>query len=332
MFDKLVASVQSGYGRMSYAAKKNSPEICLVGAIVTGLLCVITACRASTKLKDVAEDHKARIEKVHEAKASEDPDHPVDEGKALTKETVKTAGNIAKLYAIPVVLGGTSLYLLLKGHNIMASRNAALALEAATAANKLDDYRRKVIERFGEDVDDELSGDVVKVKKKVVQKDPETGEEQEVEVEYNEWNGYSDYARVFESGCRGWEDPEKVGPYPNIAYLKGMQDTLQHILETKHYLTLNDAYDLFGYCRVCEGDDKGWLHDPRKGYFDKVDFGLYNPKNTAAKRFINGEDDCCVIDFNVRKCYINNEIYTQNEHVMNFYAREKRRMFCERDV
>lgn len=332
MFDKLVASLQSGYGRASFAAKKYSPELCIAGAIVAGIACVVTACKATTKLQPILDDHKQSVCDIHDAKANEDPECPVNEGKELAKATAKTGARIVKLYILPAILGGTSIALTLKSHNIMSKRNAALALEAAAAVQKLDDYRKRVIDRFGEDIDDELAGDVVQVKKKIIEKDPETGEEREREVTEREWRGYSDYARWFEEGCKGWVNPKLVGPQANIAYLKGMQATAQHILETKHYLTLNDVYDLLGFCRLEEANDLGWLHDPKKGYFDRVDFGLYNPKNPGAGRFLNGDESKVVIDFNIRKRQINNEIYIQNQHVMNFYMRERSRVFHERDV
>ena len=39
----------------------------------------------------------------------------------------------------------------------------------------------------------------------------------------------------------------------------------------------------------------GWLSDGDDGY---VDFGLYDQDNEGVRRFVNGQDNCILLNFN----------------------------------
>ena len=62
----------------------------------------------------------------------------------------------AKLYAPAVMLGAASIASILASHNIMKKRNVALAAAYAAVDKSFKDYRDRVIERFGEQVEKEL--------------------------------------------------------------------------------------------------------------------------------------------------------------------------------
>lgn len=314
-FNNIVSSIKSFNGNISYNAKKYSPELCTAGAIISGIACVILVHRASKKDAAIIEEHKRAVEKVHISKKNEDPSKPVVEGKELTKVYCKTAGKFIKLYAMPFAFGSLSIVLTLTSLGIMKKRFAAASLLAATANAELDEVRKNIIEKYGEDEYNELSGKVKKEKKTRKEVDPETGEEKEVEYEEEDWKYYSVFTRVFEHGVRGYKDPKKYGPWANIAWIKSMQDALQGIIDSRGYATLNDAYDLFDWVRINEGDDIGWLRG------DIVDFGLRNPKSRNAVEFLNGETDKFYIQFNVRREPIYDKIKVRNDDVLNYYKR-----------
>ena len=179
----------SWYGTKFYA-KKHAPEICTAGSIVAGVACVVTTGIASTKVKGIVDMHKEEASAVREM-AKVDPEYK--EGKELTRVYFRTAGKLAKLYAIPMVLGATSVSLELTSLGIMKKSNAALAAAAIAAESKLSDYRKHVIDKYGEEVDQELAGDVVKKVEKKAVVDPETGETKYEEETVTEWKGYSQW-------------------------------------------------------------------------------------------------------------------------------------------
>lgn len=148
--------------RVGFKFKKHSPEI-LVGAGVVGVVAsAVMACKATTKLDDVLAETKDTVDKIHDV-----TEHPekIPEGKEYTVEDSKKdltivytqAGvKLVKLYGPAVVLGTVSIAAIIGGHHILRKRNIALAA-AYTAVDKgFKEYRGRVLERFGEEVDKEL--------------------------------------------------------------------------------------------------------------------------------------------------------------------------------
>ena len=103
-----------------------------------------------------------------------------------------------------------SIAAIIGGHHILRKRNIALAA-AYTAVDKgFKEYRGRVLERFGEEVDRELR---YNIKAKEIEKTvtDANGKETVVKetVDVADPNLTSDYARFFDDGCTGWtKDPE----------------------------------------------------------------------------------------------------------------------------
>ena len=209
--------------RVGFKFKKHSPEI-LVGAGVVGVVAsAVMACKATTKLDDVLAETKDTVDKIHDV-----TEHPekIPEGKEYTVEDSKKdltivytqAGvKLVKLYGPAVVLGTVSIAAIIGGHHILRKRNIALAA-AYTAVDKgFKEYRGRVLERFGEEVDRELR---YNIKAKEIEKTvtDANGKETVVKetVDVADPNLTSDYARFFDDGCTGWtKDPEF-----NLMFLK----------------------------------------------------------------------------------------------------------------
>ena len=69
---------------------------------------------------------------------------------------VQTGIKYAKLYAPAVILGSLSVTSILASNNILRKRNVALGAAYAAIDKSYKEYRGRVIERFGEEVDKEL--------------------------------------------------------------------------------------------------------------------------------------------------------------------------------
>ena len=61
-------------------------------------------------------------------------------------------------------------------------------------------------------------------------------------------------------------------------------------------LFLNEVYDMIGFEHTPEGAVAGWVKDNGDGF---VSFGLDDVNNESARRFVNGEDNVVLLDFNV---------------------------------
>ena len=300
---EIMNTVTRSLHRVGFKFKKHSPEI-LVGAGIVGVVgSAVMACKATTKLDEVLAEPKEKIEKIHEL--MENPDM-VPEGKEYTEEDGKkdltimytqTAVKVAKLYAPAVILGSVSIATILGGHHILRKRNLALAAAYATIDKGFKEYRGRVIERFGEELDKELKYNIKarEIEETVVNED---GSETTVKKTVNvaDPNAISDYARFFDDGCNGWtKDPEF-----NLMFLKDQQRYANDLLKTRGHLFLNEVYDMLGIPRCEAGQIVGWIYDEKHPVGDNfVDFGIYDLHNEKKRDFVNGYERTILLDFNV---------------------------------
>ena len=289
--------------RVGFKFKKHSPEI-LVGAGVVGVVAsAVMACKATTKLDDVLAETKDTVDKIHDV-----TEHPekIPEGKEYTVEDSKKdltivytqAGvKLVKLYGPAVVLGTVSIAAIIGGHHILRKRNIALAA-AYTAVDKgFKEYRGRVRERVGEEVDRELR---YNIKAKEIEKTvtDANGKETVVKetVDVADPNLTSDYARFFDDGCTGWtKDPEF-----NLMFLKDQQRYANDLFKSKGHLFLNEVYDMLGIPRTQAGQVVGWIYDEKNPIGDNfIDFGIYDIADERKRSFVNGYERTILLDFNV---------------------------------
>lgn len=284
--------------KTSLKLKKHSPEILIVAGVIGTVASTVMACKATTKLGEIMDNAKDDIEAVHEA-----VEHPEDLPQKYTAEDGKkdlaivytqTALRVAKLYLPAVALGALSLTAIIKSHDILKKRNVALAA-AYTAADKgFKEYRNRVVERFGNDVDKELRYNVKakEFERKVVNDD---GTEETVVETVNvaSIDEVSDFAKYFNKDCAGWSDNAEK----NLFFLKRQQDFANEMLEANGYLFLNDVYDMLGIPRSKAGQVVGWVYD--KNVVAKVDFGIYTINREENQQFVNGLEKNVLLDFNV---------------------------------
>lgn len=288
---------------IGFKFKKHSPEILMGAGIVGVVTSAVMACKATTKLDEILEEPKDKIDKIHDL--MENPDK-VPEGKEYTEEDGKkdltivytqSALQVAKLYAPSVILGTVSIAAIVSGHNILRKRNVALAAAYATIEKGFKQYRGRVVERFGEELDKELRYNIKskEIEETIVNEDgTETTVKKTVDVA--SVDGPSDYAKFFDEACLGWtKDPEY-----NLMFLKDQERYANILLKTKGYLFLNEVYDLLGIQHTHAGQVVGWIYDEKNPIGDnKVDFGIYNGYVEANRNFVNGYERNILLDFNV---------------------------------
>ena len=130
-----------------------------------------------------------------------------DAKKDLAIVYIQTGVKIAKLYAPAVVLGTISIAGIVASNNILRKRNVALAAAYATVDKSFKEYRSRVVERFGDDVDKELRYNIKAKKIEEMIKDPESGKEKKSKTTVNvAAPTVDDYARFFDKTCRHYEE------------------------------------------------------------------------------------------------------------------------------
>lgn len=286
--------------RAGLKLKKHSPEILVAAGTVGVVAGTVMACKATTKLSTILEESKEQIDQIHgyvEENGYSEKYNEQDEKKDLTIVYAQTGLKVAKLYAPAAAVMTVSLAAIVGSHKIMRKRNVALAAAYKAVDTGFKEYRGRVVERFGEDLDHELR---YNIKAKEVEETivDENGEEKTVTKTVNVVGSEpSVYARFFDCGCIGWEnDPEQ-----NLFIARSYQELANQILSSKGHLFLNEVYDMFGLPRSKAGQEVGWIYDPQKNVGDKkqVQFGIYNHNSEKARDFVNGYEATILLDFNV---------------------------------
>lgn len=288
------------FGRTGLKLKKYSPEI-LVGVGVVGTVAsAVMACKATLKIDDALEETKNNLEKTRgyvEEHGYSDKYTEEDHKKDTTIIYARGGLELVKLYAPAVILGTVSITAILAGHNVLRKRNVALAAAYATIDKGFKEYRGRVVEKFGKELDKELKYNIKakEIEETVVD---DKGKEKTVKKTVNvaDPNLCSDYARFFDDGCTGWtKDPEF-----NLMFLKDQQRFANDLLKSKGHLFLNEVYDMLGIPRSQAGQIVGWIYDEKHPVGDNfVDFGMYDLYDEKKRDFVNGYERTILLDFNV---------------------------------
>lgn len=296
----VMTTLTRAFNRAKFKINKHSPEILVVTGIVGAVASTVLACKATTKVNDILTEAKETVDAIHAV--AEKPENAEkyskeDTNKALAVTYTKTGLELAKVYAPAIGVGVLSIACILTGTGILRKRNLALTAAYAAVDQSFKDYRGRLVERLGKELDREL---LFNIKSKEVDAVivNEDGSETVVKttVEVADPNTYSVYARFYDDGNIGWDqDPET-----NLMTLRHMQAHANDLLTCQGYLFLNDVYDMLGIKRTKAGQIVGWLAEPKDGKGDGfVDFGIYDIDKPKNREFVNGWEPTILLDFNV---------------------------------
>lgn len=306
MNDAIVGAVH----KVGFSLRKHSPEILMGVGIVGGVAAAVLACKATPKAQEVLEQAKIEVDAVHEVieheDISEEEYSQQDAQKDLAGTYIRTGVGLLKAYGPAIALGALSIVSILASNNILRKRNVALAAAYTLVDNTFKEYRGRVVDRFGKEVDRELRYNL-KAEKITETVTDENGKEKTVKktvlVPNEDGATESGYARLFTAGNKSWEN----NPEMNLSYLKAEQHMFQLILERDGYLLLSDVYKRLGY-RVTEVSTQvGWIYEHNNPVGDnEVKFGFEDDD-----AFMCGKSASVWLDFNVDG-YILNRIEKAN--------------------
>ena len=289
---RLLSSVQ-------YKVKKYSPEILMVAGIAGTVVGTVLACKATTKVSEIIEEKNKNVEDVHTCLEDNIKEYTEEDSKKdLTIIYAQTGVKLFKLYAPAIGVMALSFASIIAGHKLLKKRNVAIAAAYAVIDKSFKQYRKNVIEKFGEGVDQQMRFGLKSKEIKKKGKDGKTVKETEyyVDPDANPLNNISEYARFFDAASENFsKDPEY-----NMMFLRRQQDYANEMLKSRGHLFLNEVYDLLDIPRSKAGQVVGWVYDKNgntKGD-NYVDFGLYR-NDQGTRRFVNGLEYNILLDFNV---------------------------------
>lgn len=299
------------FHKVGFKLKKHSPEILVVAGVVGTVASTVMACKATTKINFVLEDTKHKIDVIHAGAEKGEVEIPVDENttqmvpytaedskKDLSIVYAQTGLKFAKLYAPAVVIGTLSITSILAGHNMLRKRNLALAAAYTAVDKSFKQYRGRLIERFGEQLDRELKYDIKAKEIEEVTVDKKGKEKtvtKTVEVA-DPISAGSLYTFCFDETCTGWVRDAEANKF----FLLRQQNYANDKLKAKGYLFLNDVLDMLGIQRTRAGQTVGWIYDEANPIGDNfIDFGIFDIHCEANRNFVNGLEKSIWLNFNV---------------------------------
>lgn len=206
----------------------------LIGSgIACGTFCVVSTGMQTVKACDIIENANHDMDVIENSDIT-------DEEKEKELKTIRKNTNISlvKTYIAPAALGVASIVCLLAAYKILSAQKAAAmaALSATSAA--FEEYRSRVIDKFGSEVDYELyTGNITKT-----EVNPETGKEEVVEHKL-EPISESTFDLIFAFyTSKEWEK----SPRRNAIFLKGQENLLDERLQNKGYIYMWEIAEALG--------------------------------------------------------------------------------------
>ena len=296
------------FHQVGFQLKKHSPEILVVTGVVGTVVSAVMACKATTKVSTIMEKTKTNVDVIHECVNNPELAEEYtkeDSKKDLAIVYAQTGVELAKLYGPSVLLGAASITSILVGHNILRKRNLALAAAYKVVDTGFKQYRGRVVERLGEQMDKELQYDIKakEVEETIVDK---KGKEKTVTKTIEVANpvaAQSPYTVCFDETCTGWQRDAEANKF----FLLRQQDYANEKLRARGYLFLNEVYDMIGARRTRAGQVVGWVYDESNPIGDNyIDFGIYDIHSEASRNFVNGLEKSIWLSFNVDGDILNN--------------------------
>lgn len=286
--------------KVGFKLEKNSPQILLVSGIVGGIGAAVLACKATLKAPAIIDEAREDLQVLRDVHEREDLKEKYPE-EVISQTTVqiyiRMGLKLAKAYAPAVGLGVLSIVSICASHGKMKKRNVALTT-AYTALNKeFSEYRDRVIERVGKDVEHAIRYDATE--EEIVEEtvDPETGKTKKKKkkvMSVDPDNMPSRFAKFFDEASRYWNK----NPQYNLDFLIAQQKYANDLLVSRGHMYLNDIYEMLDIPATDIGHDYGWVYDPTNPDLkNDIDFGLYDLYNQAKRDFVNGYEPNILLDF-----------------------------------
>lgn len=296
MFDSIKKAVGPKIGLAGLTIKEHAPEIYLGAGIAAGVGAVIMTAKAHKKSDEVFANVSENIETVrdHVYVNNDDPKAeeitPAEERRMLAPIYVESARRAGILYGPGILMGITSVALILASHGVIKGRNRSLIATVGLLERGFSTYRSRVVAELGEEADERFYYGGYSRKTTTLEVD-ENGKKKKIKGTENhipEEVSPIIYQRVFEEFSNvNWSPDEDMSEY----FLRAVEQQMNDILHIKGYLMLNTVYKSLGYGDSPEGAVVGWSQKVRGD--DHVSFGLEKDINQREG------DNRWILDFNV---------------------------------
>lgn len=289
----------------------NKDKILLAGGLVTGLGTVIFASRGTLKANDILKEYKINSKSIKTCtNVVEGYEGSIDHKTDILMNTVGTGGKIVKAYAPAIVLGAASTACFIGEHCVMQKKvnnleKTVAGLSAAYIAvdQAFKRYRKRVVDKYGEEVDRKLR---YEIEDETVEEVDEKGKTKKVKKQYTNAEFNKDEFIIFWNGDNHnrafmWKDPMKFKPDwdANTRVALGIQKTLNDRLRYNGKVYWNEVLEEFDMDKTDNGQIWGWKLDDDDPLNEKqkIKLGINSPIN---RRLMDGtEEEVMILEPNL---------------------------------
>ena len=302
-------AIKGAAKRAAIKVSKHSPEILIGTGIVSMTAGTVVACKQTTKAGAIIEDHKERMKPIIEARALADKKEAIYSEQDQRKDTVivfsQTGVKFAKLYSVPIALEVLGIVCILSGTHILNRRYVGMAASYAGLQKSYSDYRKRIVDEYGADVDFRAANGVSSARHDYVEVDPETGEQKEIEKDYDsviDPEHISMYSVLFDEMYSGLWTPN---PVSNMAQIKAVEEFWNQRFENRKFVYYHEVLrDLAIWDRLPDEKQqqlvgKGWVWGCGDNHISLGIFDVNKPITDAKKEFIMGYEPSVLIEPNL---------------------------------
>ena len=228
-----------GLNTLIFEGKKKSPAILIFSGLVLGGVALYTTYKKAPEGHKIVKNCKGAIKEIKESNYIPEEDKP----KMMAKTYGATAVQLGKTFAIPVAAEAASVTCVLTGAGILHKRLLGVAAAYSATCAEFKEYRGRVTDKFGEQVDKEmlLGTDTLDVCT-VNEKGKEKHEKYEITDGKNKL-----FIKYFTKDNPLWDDDENM--------LKMTFSALQNSIDDhrlgKKFVTYNDILEMFYFEKDC---------------------------------------------------------------------------------
>ena len=304
MNNKFISKIGEQFLKLGGKLDYHSPKIFIIGGIASGVVTVVMACIATTKVDPVIKKTKDSLLVIHE-KQENPPTEKGEDGtdiivysekdaqKELLVTYTKAGWELAKLYLPSIGVGCLSIVSILAGSHMLHRRNVALVAAYTTIDQSFKEYRNRILAKYGAEAENEIRNGLIPKLVTDIVTDENGKQKKEKRTIYVAGKTLSDYARYFDSETsEAWESNMDFNEF----FLAGQQSVANDKLRANKILYLNEVYDSLGIKRCLAGQHVGWIYNPELGKDNYVDFNIQK----VYRETDNGAlEEVIILDFNV---------------------------------
>lgn len=255
MISSITGVAAKTWAKVSLAAVKKAPDLLFAGGVISGVSAIVLAVAVTNKASEVMDNFDKEIERIdHDIEVAESKENPesyypqinrVKDRRSAYKKMIKS---MAKLYIPSATLEIVSIVCFGKSVKILSKRNAGLAAACGMYAAALNDYRGRVRDYVGPEIEENIWNGV-QSKTEIVQDISENGivtEKEETKETYNPLSPFSFQVSLEENP---WNLRD---PYSILDRIDITQRTLNNKLQKKRslrgvpFITMNEIAEAFG--------------------------------------------------------------------------------------